>query len=86
MTVEAIKDEIEHLSPEGKAALAAWIVEQDLMSWDEQMKADFSPGGAGMALLEAVDAEFREGRMMPMEEVLADLGLDAEDENPGPNA
>jgi hypothetical protein len=75
MTVEAIKDEIEHLSPEGKAALTAWIAEQDLMSWDEQMETDFSPGGAGMALLEAVDAEFREGRVMPMEDVLADLGL-----------
>jgi hypothetical protein len=38
MTVEAIKAEIEHLSPEGKAALAAWTVEQDSMSWDEQMR------------------------------------------------
>ena len=63
----------------------AWIVEQDLMSWDEQMKADFSPGGAGMALMEAVDAEFREGRVRPMEEVLADLGLDTEDDNTGSN-
>jgi hypothetical protein len=43
MTVEAIKDEIERLSPEGKAALAVWIVQQDLMSWDEQMKAIFRP-------------------------------------------
>jgi hypothetical protein len=86
MTIEAIKDEIEHLPPEGKAALAAWIVEQDLMSWDDPIKADFSPGGAGMALLEAVDAEFREGRVRRMEEVLADLGLDAEDESAGPNA
>jgi hypothetical protein len=72
MTVEAIKDEIEHLSPE--------------VSWDEQMKADFSPSGAGMALLDAVDAEFCEGRVRPMEDVLADLGLDAEDENTSPNA
>jgi hypothetical protein len=55
------------------------------MSWDEQMKADFSPGGAGMVLLEEVDAEFREGRARPMEEVLAGLGLDAEDESAGPN-
>jgi hypothetical protein len=86
MTIEAIKDEIEHLSPEGKAALAAWIVEQDLTSWDEQMSADFSPGGAGMALLEAVDAEFRDGRVRPMEEVLADLGLHVEDETTSPNA
>jgi hypothetical protein len=86
MTVDAIKGEIERLSPEGKAALAAWIVEQDLLSWDEQMKADFSPGGAGMALLGEVDVEFREGRVRPMEEDLAGLGLDAEDEGAGPNA
>ena len=55
------------------------------MRWDEQLRADFSPGGAGMALLEALDAEFREGRVRPMEEVLADLGVDAEDESAGPN-
>jgi hypothetical protein len=39
-----------------------------------------------MALLEAVDAEFREGGVRPTEEVLADLGLDAEEEDTGPNA
>jgi hypothetical protein len=73
MTVEAIKDEIEHLSPEGKAALAAWIVEQDSMIWDQQMETDFSPGGAGMALLETADADFRDGRVMPLEQVLNGL-------------
>jgi hypothetical protein len=70
-------------------SMCGWYYDNDgdlshfrrVMSWDEQMKADFSPGGAGMALLEAVDAEFREGRVMPIEEVLADLGLDAENDS-----
>ena len=86
MTVEAIKDEIAHLTAEGKAALAAWIVEQDSIAWDEQMRADFSPGGAGVARLEAADADFREGRVRPMEDVFADLGLDAEDDGAGVKA
>jgi hypothetical protein len=36
---------------------AAWLIEQDAAEWDRQMEEDFSPGGAGMALLEEAETE-----------------------------
>ena len=61
MTVEAIKDLIETLPPEDLTALAYWISERESMAWDRQIEQDFSPGGAGMALLDEVDAQIRAG-------------------------
>ena len=61
MTVEAIKDLIEELPPEDQTALAIWISERDSHAWDEQIERDFSPGGAGMALLEEIDARIDAG-------------------------
>ena len=61
MTVEAIKDLIEELPPEDQTALAIWISERDSRAWDEQIERDFSPGGAGMALLEGIDARIDAG-------------------------
>ncbi len=52
MTVESIKEAIAELSVEEKTSLTAWLVEQDAAEWDRQMEEDFSPGGAGIALLE----------------------------------
>ena len=68
MTVEAIKEAIEHLPDEEKTALAAWIIEQDMNAWDKQIEQDFSPGGAGMPLLEQVKADIRAGKFKPFEE------------------
>ena len=63
MTVEAIKDAIEHLPAEEQSALVSWIGHRDLRAWDKQIEADFSPGGAGLKLLEAIDAEIDAGRL-----------------------
>jgi hypothetical protein len=68
MTIEALKAAIVHLPAEQKAALAAWIVEQDMKSWDEQIEIDFSPGGKGMALLDEVKTDIRTGKFKPFEE------------------
>ena len=68
MTVEAIKEAIDHLPDEGKTAVAAWIVEQDMKAWDKQIEEDFSPGGAGMPLLEQVKGDIRTGKFKPFEE------------------
>jgi hypothetical protein len=57
MTVQAIKKLIEHLPPEEQTALAAWMSERDSRAWDDQIEQDFSPGGAGMSLLEEVDIQ-----------------------------
>lgn len=72
MTVDAIKEAIAELGAEEKASLAAWLIEQDAAEWDRQMEEDFSPGGAGMVLLEEAEAEVRAGRVKPMDEFLAE--------------
>jgi hypothetical protein len=56
MTVDSIKDLIEDLPPADQAALASWIGRRDARAWDAQIERDFTAGGAGMALLEEVDA------------------------------
>jgi hypothetical protein len=35
--------------------------ERDSRAWDEQTERDFSPGGAGMALLDEIDARIDAG-------------------------
>ena len=72
MTVESIKEAIAGLGTEEKASLTAWLVEQDTEEWDRQMEEDFSPGGAGMALLEEAEADVRAGRVRPMDELLVE--------------
>jgi hypothetical protein len=72
MTVESIKQAIAELGAEEKTSLATWLMEQDAAEWDRQMEADFSPGGAGMALLEEAEGDVRAGRTKPMDELLAD--------------
>jgi hypothetical protein len=71
MTLEAIKQAITELPAEAKTSLVTWLNEQDAKAWDRQIEADFSEGGAGMALLESWDAEIKAGKSMPMEEFLA---------------
>jgi hypothetical protein len=72
MKVEAIKEAIAELPPNEKTRLVAWIVQQDVIEWDRQIEEDFSAGGRGMALLEAAEADVREGRVRPLDDVLAE--------------
>ena len=53
MTLEAIKNAIVHLPEEERLALESWLAE----AWDAQIEKDFSSGGAGMTLLDEVDAQ-----------------------------
>ena len=53
MTLEAIKEAIVQLPEEERLALESWMAK----AWDAQIEQDFSPGGAGLALLEEVDAQ-----------------------------
>ncbi len=66
MTLEAIKEAIEKLSAEEKAALTSWLVSTDRQAWDEQIARDFSPGGAGMDLLREVDEQIDQGEFKPL--------------------
>ena len=73
MTVESIKQAIAELPSEQKTSLTAWLVRQDMDDWDTQIEQDFSPGGAGMALLNEAEADIRQGRLKPMDELLAEV-------------
>jgi hypothetical protein len=72
MTVEAIKVAIAELPADEKTRLAAWVLQQDMKEWDSQIEEDFSPGGRGMALLEEAEADVREGRVRPLDDLLAE--------------
>jgi len=63
-----IQHAIETLPKEQQAALAAWIVERDQAEWDAEIERDFSPGGAGMALLEEMKADAEAGKFRSFEE------------------
>jgi len=70
MTLEAIKHAIIDLPEQQRTSLVAWINEQDSKAWDRQIEEDFSPAGAGMALLEKWDTEIKAGGSISLEEFL----------------
>lgn len=63
-----IQHVIEELPAEEQAALAAWIVDRDRARWNEEIERDFSPGGAGMELLDKVKNQVRDGLSRPLSE------------------
>jgi hypothetical protein len=68
MDLAEIQHAIEALPPEQQARLAAWLSDRDRLQWDAEIDQDFSPGGAGMELLENVRAQIRFGHSRPMSE------------------
>lgn len=68
MDLQEIQHAIEELPKDQQAALAAWIAERDQAEREAEIERDFSPGGAGGALLEEMKAEARAGRVRPFEE------------------
>jgi hypothetical protein len=47
-----------------------WLAERDRREWDAQIERDFSPGGAGMNLLDQVGSRVRRGESVPMDKDL----------------
>ena len=70
MTVEAIKEAISQLPDGERHSLAAWLNELDYDDWDREMVADFSSGGRGMALVEAIKREIGQGKAIAFQEGL----------------
>lgn len=70
MTVDAIKDAISELPEDERHSLAAWLNERDYDDWDRKMVTDFSAGGRGMGLVEAIEREVEQGDAVPFEEGL----------------
>ena len=68
MNLTEIQHAIEALPSEQQASLAVWLSERDRLQWDLELDQDFSPGGAGMALLDRVRAQVGRGESKPMAE------------------
>jgi hypothetical protein len=67
MDLDEIQRAIETLPKDQQAALAAWLSARDQSEWDAEIERDFSPGGAGIALLEEMKADARSGKFQPFE-------------------
>jgi hypothetical protein len=61
-----IQQAIEQLPKPEQATLTAWLIERDQAEWDAEIEHDFSPGGAGMAVLD----EMKRATYRPLEEGL----------------
>jgi len=72
MTVEAIKEEIGHLSEPERKQLLDWLEEQEEEAWDREIERDFAPGGRGERLMAEVEADIAAGRTRPLADVLAE--------------
>jgi len=70
MTLEGIKEAIAELPHTERTSLVSWLNAQDAEAWDRQIEADFSEGGAGMALLEQWDSEIANGESISLDEFL----------------
>jgi hypothetical protein len=67
MKLAELKSAISELSDQERTELAAWLLSLDREAWDREIVADFSPGGAGMKLLDEVDAAIEQGEFKPLE-------------------
>jgi hypothetical protein len=63
-----IQRAIETLPKDQQAALAAWLSARDQAEWEVEIERDFSPGGAGVELLEEMKADARAGKFRPFEQ------------------
>ena len=64
MSLSEIQQAIEALSPDEQATLTKWIADRDNELWDLEMDV-FSPGGAGIELLEEAKAQAQRGESTP---------------------
>jgi hypothetical protein len=61
MNLTELQHAIEALPADQQSSLAAWLSERDRRQWDVEIEQDFSPGGAGIALLDRVRAQVGRG-------------------------
>jgi hypothetical protein len=71
MTLEAIKEAIQHLPENERCQLAGWFDAMEETAWDEYMRRDFAPGGKGERLAKQIQQEISRGTARPLEEGLA---------------
>jgi hypothetical protein len=61
MSLAEIEKAVDQLSPDELTKLAAYVVQRDKLTWDKEIKEDFSPGGKHENALEKIDAEIDSG-------------------------
>jgi hypothetical protein len=66
MGLTQIQHAIEMLPPRTTMALLDWLAERDRRHWDARIERDFSPGGAGMDILDRAKTQVRRGESAPM--------------------
>ena len=66
MSLAEIEKAVDKLSKEELARLAAHIARRDKLAWDEELEADFSPGGKHEETLKKIDAEIDSGNFTPL--------------------
>ena len=71
MTLEAIKEAIQHLPEAERRKLAGWFEGMEEAAWDEELKRDFAPDGKGERLAKEIRREVSECEARPLEEGLA---------------
>jgi hypothetical protein len=71
MTLEAIKEAIQHLPENKRRQLAGWFDEMEEAAWDAEIERDFAPGGKGERLAKQIQQEISEDTARPLEEGLA---------------
>jgi hypothetical protein len=62
MDLAEIQRAIEMLPKDQQVALASWLSARDEAEWDAEIERDFSPGGAGIAVIEEMKADARAGK------------------------
>ncbi len=70
MTIEAIKQEIGHLSAQDQKQLLDWLEERENEAWDREIQRDFVSGGRGERLVAEAEADIAAGRTKPLSDVL----------------
>jgi hypothetical protein len=71
MTLEAIKEAIQHLPAEERRELAGWFDAMEEAAWDDEMKRDFAPGGRGESIVQEIRQQIDKGTATSLEEGLA---------------
>lgn len=63
MSLTDLKSAVDRLPSDELAELSAYIQRQEDAAWDDQIDADFAPGGRLSAVLDEVRSDIRAGRL-----------------------
>ena len=68
MTVEAIKDAIQHLPEDERTSLVAWLNDMEYDDWDREMAKDLSSAGWGARWAQQLKEEAAQAENQPIQD------------------